>query len=131
MPTLPHVHGRECDRAVRAMWDRFFLPLVDPQFLDSRSPFLAWPVHLYFTQLVLPQIACARLRAWLLVALAAPDFDRRVTLRFGGPLILRLADDLQTWWNAGLLTTRWFAVGAPALIDAANARGLYYLDLQQ
>ena len=129
MPTLPHRHGRECEREIFSMWDRFFLPLVAPAFLDSNSPFLRWSVHMYFTQLVLPQVACSRLRAWLLVYLADPGLDRRTTLRLGGRMILDMADRLQTWWNEGLLTTRWFSEGGPALIDAANARGLHFLDM--
>ena len=129
MPTLEHVHGRACDNEIFSMWERFFLPLVDPQILDSRNPLLRWPVHQYFMQLVAPQIRCSRLRAWLLVYLAAPGINRRTTVRHGQQMILDMAENLQEWWNTGRLTNRWAAVGAPAIRLFAQERGLHFLHL--
>lgn len=134
MPSLPrlqpHTHGRACDDEIFAMWERFFIPLTGLAADNPASPFLAWPVHAYFSQLVVPQVVCPRLRAWLLVYLADPAFSRSTTLRRGARAVGDMAFALQDWWNAGLLTRLWFSEGAPRLIDLANARGLHYLNLQ-
>lgn len=111
------------------MWQRFFVPLVDPALLDSRNPLLRWPLHQYFVQLVVPQIDCRRLRAWVLVYLASPAFSRTVTVRQGQQQILDMAENLQEWWNAGLLTDLWHTEGAAAVQLNAQERGLDFLDL--
>lgn len=125
MPTLPHRHGRACDDEILAMWDRFFLPLISLDFLDSGSPLLNWTVYGYFSALVVPQIVCERLRNWLVVYLAAPGFNRQTTMRFGATLLAEMANDLQTWYNAGLLTRLWFGEGANELIAHAQERGVW------
>lgn len=124
MPTVDHLHGRACNRELLSLWDRFFIPLTSIDFERSGSPFLGWSVYFYFSLIVVPQIECSRLRNWMMVYLANPAFNRRQRMLGGAVLIGRIAEDLNTWYNQGLLTTRWFSAGAPGLIELAAARGV-------